>query len=223
MKKKSIVNYVNCDSRGKFRAEEIAIVIPSDSLLIPEITKKLSEKLENKSMLNIFKTSSGIKGLFRWTHRKYSLGGACNIEISGSEVLPYAVIEISPLDFVSFLNDSLNGNHFEALSVTIKKYMEDMITLEKCPNNTRLSILIIGFERYQSSYSKNNNICSHNHGLHISQLYDNAIAFLLCEHSVEVVSLKSTSDAADYLHGITRCLMNEPYRNLDDEIDCISR
>lgn len=57
----------------------------------------------------------------------------------------------------------------------------------------------------------------------LSQIFDNSTATLLCELSVEIVSLKTNADAADYLHGVTRCLMEEPYRRQDRELDCASR
>jgi hypothetical protein len=57
----------------------------------------------------------------------------------------------------------------------------------------------------------------------LSQIFDNFVAKVLCELSIEIVSLKTKADAADYLHGVTRSLMQEPYRLQDQELDCASR
>ena len=46
---------------------------------------------------------------------------------------------------------------------------------------------------------------------------------LLCDNSVEIVSLKNFAEVADYLHGVTRMLMAEPYKNEDDDLNATKR
>ena len=46
---------------------------------------------------------------------------------------------------------------------------------------------------------------------------------LLCENTIELVSLKNIAEAADYLHGVTRMLMAEPYKYEDDELNTTKR
>ena len=142
---------LQAEERGKSKEKEIAIVVYEECQYLHAIHKKFGEKLENKVKMQIFTdTCNTVKGLFRWTHRKISLGGACSIGSNGSEVFPYVVIDIAPADVVNFLDQSADGMDFTAFNSALKEYVGVLHEEESCPMDSRIVILVIGMEQYLS-------------------------------------------------------------------------
>jgi hypothetical protein len=191
------------EMNGKFKAGEVALVLTEDCTILKDINKKFDEKLEAGTRLAVHRYPCSINGLYRWTHRSTSFGGCCNIGDSNSEVFPYVVLEISPEAFIAQVKQTNDGSEYNALAGWIGETLHRMKSREHCPLGTRLTILIIGLDRYLAKLpprSETSSSCR----LPLTQMIDNATAFLLlCEHSVEIVSLKTAAEAADYLHGMT--------------------
>lgn len=219
--KEAAIAEKNCRDQelGKFREKEIGLVIHNECDFLSEIEKKFEQKPEKGIVFPTFKcTTCSIKGLFRWTHRKITKGGAANIGAPYTEVFPYVVIEMSPEDIFSYLNQSVDGMEFTAFERYISNLSKCLHADELCPEKTRIIILVIAIEKYFSKLR-----CRSETGIPHSALFDNASSLLLCEYSVEVVSLQRKVDAADYIHGITRQLTSEPYTREDAGLDVASR
>ena len=205
---------------GKSREKEIGLVLHSDCDFIPEIEKKFEQKVEKGVVYPIFtSTMCSVKGLFRWTHRKMTKGGAATVGVEHTEVFPYVVIEMSPADIVGYLDQSADGYEFTAWVDFISNVSKCLYNDEFCPERTRIVILVIAIDKYLSKLNRRPKV-----GIEpYSNMFDNASSVLLCECSVEVVSLQKKLDAADYIHGITRQLASEPYTREDTGLDVASR
>ena len=204
---------------GRSREKEIGLVIHSECDFITEIEKKFEQKPEKGVVYPIFKSMTcSIKGLFRWTHRKITKGGAATVGTLHTEVFPYVVIEMQPEDIVGYLNQSTDGVEFTALERFISNLSRCLHADEFCPEKTRIVILVIAIEKY---FSKQR--CRPEIRIPYSAMFDHASSLLLCEYSVEVVSLQKKIDAADYIHCITRQLSSEPYTREDAGLDVASR
>jgi hypothetical protein len=208
--------------RGKFKASEIALIVAEDCPLIADLNKKFNEKLEQGTKLTIFTYVTNVRGLYRWTHRPSQRGGSCNIDGKDSEIFPYVVLQMNPEEITNKLRMTTDGCKFEGLAAYIDESFLKIKSSDRCPQGTRMTILVIGLDKYLAKLPPKSEVSAFCR-VPISQLFDNALAFLLCELGIEFVSLKNASEAADYLHGVTRCLMSEPYRRLDQELDCAER
>ena len=72
--------------------------------------------------------------------------GCATIGVPHSEVFPYVVLELTPVDFVGYLYASTDGCEFKAFCDAMTVNLQILRTSEHCPENTRLVILLIGFD-----------------------------------------------------------------------------
>lgn len=137
------------EERGKYKDNEISLVLEEslqESEFGKEVKKRFSANTDHK--YGIFTHPCEAKGLCRWTHRKFSLSGHANIGDVDSAIFRVAIIVYPLQQLISHLYSSADGLEFKSFREEYTATNELLVRSNSFPIGTRISLLLIGWEKF---------------------------------------------------------------------------
>lgn len=177
-------------------------------------------------------------GVNLWLRRPREHGGfftpanvrEMSVDERGAYTLPFVVVQFPPAEYLRLvMADSQHVDFFD-LDTRVKALREDLISKEGVPDQHRLVLAVTEIDAAKSLYLadlKKKKSDGHDKALankeKITIALDEAMAYLMIRHGIEVIMLPKREEVSEYLKKVTCLLADQYYAKPITNLDCVSK
>lgn len=213
---------------------EIACILPGDDSFGPLVQERLNkgwQSATDKECIEKFSYFTDYEckfaGLYRWTWRSTIRGGCCDLLADPSpRILQHACFIFPARNFLDLVIKKDDYKNFGPLSKFMHELQTSMIKDGKCPQGTRLVVLLENVHKHYSKCVAARNSSGHGHKLDsliLAARFDQAVAFLTYDLSIDVVVCEDQESLCSQIAIMHRSLGLMLYKAPATNLDCIQK